>query len=133
MNVHVRGMKLDVTYEMYSFSVLVYRTSGSLPRRPIRSSFAMSAEREEVVENACTKDTLRTEFAMRQIVSTHAQRRARSRAPGEREHGRQQEGVVVTVRANSATLTGATERMVTPVTRRVTSRGSDRHRGAHIG
>lgn len=116
MNSHVRGMKLDLTYEMYSFSVLVYRTSGSLPRRPIRSSFAMSAEREEVVENACTKDTLSDVFAMRHDMDTHAQRRARSRAPGERKHGREQEGVVVTVRANSATLTGATERMVTPVT-----------------
>lgn len=105
-----------MTYEMYSFSVLVYRTSGSLPRRPIRSSFAMSAEREEVVENACTKPTLSIMFAMHYSINTHAQRRARSRAPGEREHGKEQEGVVVTVRANSATLTGATERMVTPVT-----------------
>ena len=30
------------------------RTSGSLPRRPRRTSFAMSAERAEVIENACS-------------------------------------------------------------------------------
>lgn len=65
MNLQVQDMTLDLTYEMYSFSVLVYRTSGSFPRRPIRSSFAMSAEREEVVENACTKDTLRTVCVIR--------------------------------------------------------------------
>ena len=40
------------TYDTYSLSVLVLFTSGTLPKRPMRMSFARSAEREDVVENA---------------------------------------------------------------------------------
>jgi len=40
------------TYEMYSFSFFVTRTSGSLPKRPIRVSFATSELRVALDENA---------------------------------------------------------------------------------
>jgi hypothetical protein len=39
-------------YETYSFSLFVIRTSGSLPRRPIRMSLETSDERDTVEENA---------------------------------------------------------------------------------
>lgn len=38
------------TYETYSLSFFVVRTSGSLPNRPMRTSFARSEERDAVVE-----------------------------------------------------------------------------------
>ena len=41
------------TYETYSLSFFVVRTSGSLPRRPTRMSLATSVEREGVDEKAC--------------------------------------------------------------------------------
>ena len=45
--------KSTVTHATYSLFVFVYRSSGSFPRRPMRRSFAISAEREALVENAC--------------------------------------------------------------------------------
>jgi len=41
------------TDEMYSLSFLVVRSSGSLPRRPTRTSFARSYGRAGVEENVC--------------------------------------------------------------------------------
>lgn len=43
------------THETYSLSVLVVRTSGSLPSRPIRVSLETSYERVEVVEKVFGK------------------------------------------------------------------------------
>lgn len=40
-------------YETYSLSFLVVRSSGSLPRRPTRTSFARSYDRAGVEENVC--------------------------------------------------------------------------------
>lgn len=39
-------------YEMYSFSLFVIRTSGSLPRRPMRTSLDKSEERAAEDEKA---------------------------------------------------------------------------------
>jgi len=43
------------THETYSLSVLVVRTSGSLPSRPMRMSLDTSYERVDVVEKALIK------------------------------------------------------------------------------
>jgi len=55
------GGKLDVAtvYETYSLSFLVVRSSGSLPRRPMRTSFARSYDRAGVEENVrrCKPDS----------------------------------------------------------------------------
>jgi len=40
-------------YETYSFSLFVIRTSGSLPRRPMRMSLAKSEEQRAVDEKPC--------------------------------------------------------------------------------
>lgn len=45
------------THVTYSLLLRVTRRSGSLPRRPMSKIFAMSAERERVVENACKVHT----------------------------------------------------------------------------
>lgn len=50
--VSVDFITVDHPYDTYSLSVFVVRTSGSLPKRPMRVSFAISAARELVVEKA---------------------------------------------------------------------------------
>lgn len=49
------SLRAAVTNLTYSLSVLVVRTSGSLPSRPTNMSFATSPERAEVVEKPCGK------------------------------------------------------------------------------
>lgn len=48
-----KGLSFRRTNLTYSLSVLVVRTSGSLPSLPIKMSFAMSPERAVVVEKPC--------------------------------------------------------------------------------
>lgn len=52
---------------IYSLSLLVFRTSGSLPKRPIRTNFAKSAERDVVVENACKNTKVKQESSKYQL------------------------------------------------------------------
>lgn len=47
------GVRLSSTYWTYSLLFFVYRSSGTFPRRPMRTSFARSADLEGVVEKDC--------------------------------------------------------------------------------
>lgn len=71
-------VEVDGPYDTYSLSVFVVRTSGSLPKRPMRVSFAISAARELVVEKAWTYFSVSQGWELfTMIKNTYACRRAR--------------------------------------------------------
>lgn len=63
-------------YVTYSLSDFVFLTSGSFPRRPMRTSLARSLDRAGVVENARVATPV--EKAERIVANIAAERRSRS-------------------------------------------------------